>query len=119
MVKKEKRKKAHLIGICGAGMSALAVLLKESGSKVTGSDNGFYEPVASYLKKNKIYFNKNYSAKNIPRNTDIIVIGKHAELVPSKNEEVKKRVEKILIGVKANLSQNILARKNAENRTSI
>ena len=109
MVKKEKREKAHLIGICGAGMSALAVLLKESGSKVTGSDNGFYEPVASYLKKNKIYFNKNYSAKNIPRNTDIIVIGKHAELVPSKNEEVKKAFALKKLGVEIKSLPEMLA----------
>jgi UDP-N-acetylmuramate: L-alanyl-gamma-D-glutamyl-meso-diaminopimelate ligase len=39
---KEKNKSAYLIGICGAGMSALAVLLKEAGYKVTGSDEGFY-----------------------------------------------------------------------------
>jgi UDP-N-acetylmuramate: L-alanyl-gamma-D-glutamyl-meso-diaminopimelate ligase len=83
------KKKAHLIGICGAGMSALAILLKESGYVVTGSDNGFYEPISGYLKKNKISFAPKYSAKNIPKNADLIVIGKHAELTPEENEEVR------------------------------
>ncbi len=41
-------------------MSALAVLLKKAGYKVTGSDEGFYEPILSYLKKNKINFYKKY-----------------------------------------------------------
>lgn len=85
----EKNKTAHLIGICGAGMSALAILLKESGYKVTGSDEGFYEPILSYLKKNKINFYKKYTTENIPKNVNLIVIGKHAGLVPEINQEVK------------------------------
>jgi len=71
-------------------MSALAVLLKESGWQITGSDNNFYEPISGYLKKNKISFYKNYSAKNIPKDVNTIIIGKHAELLPEVNEEVKK-----------------------------
>ncbi len=85
----EKNKTAYLIGICGAGMSALAVLLKEAGYKVTGSDEGFYEPILSYLKKNKINFNKKYNIKNIPKDVSLIVIGKHAGLMPELNKEVK------------------------------
>src|SRR3990167_4252402 len=49
-----KNKKVHLIGICGVGMIALAVLLKNMGALVSGSDEGFYEPALSYLKKNNI-----------------------------------------------------------------
>ncbi len=32
-------------------MSALALMLKELGWEVTGSDEGFYDPVATLLKK--------------------------------------------------------------------
>lgn len=80
----------HLIGICGAGMSALAILLKEAGYKVTGSDQNFYEPILGYLKKNKITFYKKYNQENIPKDVDLIVIGKHAKLTPKENKEVKK-----------------------------
>src|SRR3989344_4001557 len=83
------KKRAHLIGICGAGMSALALLLKESGWQITGSDNNFYEPISGHLKKNKISFFKKYNAGNIPKNVDLIVIGKHADLTREANEEVK------------------------------
>lgn len=103
--------RAHLIGICGAGMSALAILLKEAGWKVTGSDEGFYEPISGYLKKNKIPFSINHKAKNIPAGVDMIVIGKHAKLVPGENAEVKKAFEsgvpvKSLPEVLAMLSKN-------------
>lgn len=86
---KEKNKKAYLIGICGSGMSALAVLLQKSGWKVSGSDENFYEPIAGYLNKNKIKFYKKYSARNIPKKADLIIIGKHANLTPENNIEVK------------------------------
>jgi UDP-N-acetylmuramate: L-alanyl-gamma-D-glutamyl-meso-diaminopimelate ligase len=82
-------KKAHIIGICGAGMSALTVLLKDAGYKVTGSDSGFFEPISGYLKKNKIRFNKKYSAKNIPTDAEFIVIGKNVHLLPEENPETK------------------------------
>jgi len=84
------KKHAHLIGIAGAGMSALAVLLKKSGWIVSGSDSGFYEPTAGYLKKNKINFHKKYDVNNIPKDVDLIVIGNHSELKRAKNKEAKR-----------------------------
>lgn len=83
-----KAKKAHLIGICGKGMSALAIILKEKGYKITGSDAGFYDPVASYLKKNGIKILTPHKSENIPKDADLIIIGKHAKLIPEENEEV-------------------------------
>jgi UDP-N-acetylmuramate: L-alanyl-gamma-D-glutamyl-meso-diaminopimelate ligase len=82
-------KKVHLIGICGKGMSGLALILKQKGYQITGSDEGFYNPIAGLLKKNGIKFTPNYSPLNIPKDADLIVIGKHAKLTPEENEEVK------------------------------
>jgi len=42
--------KAHFIGIAGKGMSATALLLKEMGVEISGSDEDFYPPVSDYLK---------------------------------------------------------------------
>jgi UDP-N-acetylmuramate: L-alanyl-gamma-D-glutamyl-meso-diaminopimelate ligase len=81
--------KVHFIGICGAGMSAVAKLLIEKGVEVTGSDEDFYPPISDYLKENNIPFFKGYSANNIPKDADIIVIGKHAKLTPKENNEVQ------------------------------
>lgn len=81
-------KKAHLIGICGAGMSAVAHLLKAQGYEVSGSDEGFYPPVSDYLEKLQIPCITGYRRGNIPPEVDLIVIGKNAKLIPETNPEV-------------------------------
>lgn len=86
-------KKIHFIGICGAGMSAVAKLCQDMGMQVSGSDEGFYPPISEYLLENNLKFIKGHSKNNLLDengllNVDIIVIGKHAKLVPEENEEV-------------------------------
>ncbi|MBI2004541.1 hypothetical protein HYS79_00025 [Patescibacteria group bacterium] len=81
-------KKAHFIGIAGKGMSATALLLREQGWKISGSDEGFYPPVSDFLAGADIPFAKGYKKENIPTDADLIVIGKNAKLVPESNEEV-------------------------------
>lgn len=80
--------KAHFIGIAGVGMSATAILLKESGWEVTGSDEGTYPPVSTYLRDLNIPWHDGYRAENIPPDTDLIVVGKNAKLDPKINLEV-------------------------------
>jgi UDP-N-acetylmuramate: L-alanyl-gamma-D-glutamyl-meso-diaminopimelate ligase len=79
---------AHFIGIAGAGMSAVAKLLRDSGVTVTGSDEGVYPPVSLFLQQEGIPYNTRYEASNLPRDADLIVIGKNARLVPETNAEV-------------------------------
>ena len=81
-------KNVHFIGICGKGMSAVAKLLIDSGYKETGSDEGFYPPVSTYIEKNNIPFIKDYKPENIGKDVDTVVIGKHASLVKEQNQEV-------------------------------
>lgn len=82
-------KKAHFIGIAGKGMSATALLLREAGYEISGSDEGFYPPVSDYLANAGIEFAHGYKKGNIPTDASLIVIGKNAKLVPEGNEEVK------------------------------
>ena len=81
-------RRVHVIGIAGAGMSAVAKLLHDSGVTVTGSDEGVYPPVSDFLKDLGIPYKTNYAAENLPRDADLIVIGKNAKLVPETNAEV-------------------------------
>lgn len=78
----------HFIGICGAGMSAVAILMRDAGWTVTGSDSGFYEPVLGALRRADLPFIEGHRAENIPDEARLIVIGKHAKLVPDSNAEV-------------------------------
>lgn len=82
-------KKVHFIGIAGKGMSATALLLRQLGVEISGSDDGFYPPVSDYLERVKIPFSKGYRKSHIPADADLIVIGKNAKLVPEENEEVR------------------------------
>ena len=82
-------KKVHFIGIAGKGMSATALLLRQLGCKISGSDDGFYPPVSDYLARAKIPFSKGYKKEHIPPDADIIVIGKNTNLSLEKNEEVR------------------------------
>jgi hypothetical protein len=82
-------KKAHFIGIAGKGMSATALLLRQMGVEISGSDAGFYPPVSTYLQNANIPFHEGYKAENIPADADVIIIGKNAKLIPEENEEVK------------------------------
>src|SRR3989338_7399438 len=81
-------KKAHFIGIAGKGMSAVALLMREAGWSISGSDEGFYPPVSDYLAKAGISFADGYKKENIHDDADMIVIGKNAKLVAESNEEV-------------------------------
>ncbi|MEE3288942.1 MAG: Mur ligase domain-containing protein, partial [Pseudomonadota bacterium] len=39
----------HILGICGTFMGGLALLARELGHEVTGSDTGTYPPMSSML----------------------------------------------------------------------
>ena len=82
-------KKVHFIGIAGKGMSATALLLRQLGCKISGSDEGFYPPVSDYLDRAGVPFSKGYKKEHIPPDADIIVVGKNTNLTPAKNEEVR------------------------------
>src|SRR5262249_34745269 len=64
--------KAHFIGIAGKGMSATALLLRQMGVRITGSDEGFYPPVSDYLRNEGIAFAEGYRKENIPEDADVI-----------------------------------------------
>jgi UDP-N-acetylmuramate: L-alanyl-gamma-D-glutamyl-meso-diaminopimelate ligase len=77
--------RAHFIGIAGVGMSATALLLRDSGLAVTGSDEAIYPPISEVLAAERLDLRVPYSAANIPEDADLIVIGKNARLVPQTN----------------------------------
>lgn len=83
-----KKQKVHIVGIAGKGMSGLAIMLKNAGWVVTGSDVGSFGAPVSALKKAGIDFAETHVAQNIPLDADLIIIGKHAKLT-LENPEVK------------------------------
>ena len=79
---------AHFIGIGGVGMSATAMLLRDAGVAVTGSDEAVYPPISDVLRDEKLDTRTPYAAANIPAGVEAIIIGKNAKLFPETNAEV-------------------------------
>ncbi len=67
--------KIHILGICGTFMGGLAVLARESGHEVTGSDSGVYPPMSDQLAALGIALRDGYSADHIDEDVDLVVIG--------------------------------------------
>ncbi len=81
-------KKAHFIGVAGVGMSATAILLRDSGLSVSGSDEAIYPPISHVLARESLDCRTPFARDNIPPDVDLIVIGKNARLTPDQNAEV-------------------------------
>lgn len=79
---------AHIIGIAGVGMGATALLLKEAGWTVSGSDEGAYPPMSTYLSEQGISIQTPYRTENIPSQVHLFVVGKNAKLT-RENPEVR------------------------------
>ncbi len=79
-----KKKKIHLIGIGGSGMTALANLLLEKGYSLSGSDKNDFSARKILEKKGvKIYIGHN--ADNVKK-VDIVV---YSSAIPNDNVEIK------------------------------
>lgn len=87
----------HIIGICGITTSGVAVMFKQMGWKVTGSDKGFFPPVSDFLKLHKIEINPGFKLERLhqdKRHPDLVVIqGTKSD----KNEEYQ---EALRLGLK-------------------
>ncbi|TMB63559.1 MAG: UDP-N-acetylmuramate--L-alanine ligase [Chloroflexi bacterium] len=61
----------HIVGIGGAGMSAVARVLMERGHQITGSDNGHW-PLAEALARDGAAVHERFSADHVP-GADIVI----------------------------------------------
>ena len=60
-------KKIHILGICGTFMGGVALLARESGVVVEGSDHNVYPPMSSMLEEQGIKIKQGLLAKNISK----------------------------------------------------
>jgi UDP-N-acetylmuramate--alanine ligase len=68
-----QHKRVHMIGIKGAGMTALAELLTRQGIHVTGSDTEEIFFTDAILKRLEIPITQTFDPKNIPAHATLIV----------------------------------------------
>lgn len=67
--------RAHLLGVGGVAMTAVAGLLKDSGWQVSGSDKGVYPPMSDLLKELGLEPREGYAEDSLPEQVDLAVIG--------------------------------------------
>ncbi|MDP3845219.1 MAG: UDP-N-acetylmuramate:L-alanyl-gamma-D-glutamyl-meso-diaminopimelate ligase [Pseudomonas sp.] len=65
----------HILGICGTFMGSLAVLAKELGHRVTGSDANVYPPMSTQLQAQGIELIQGYDPAQLEPAPDLVVIG--------------------------------------------
>lgn len=65
----------HIIGICGTFMGSLALLARELGHEVSGSDANVYPPMSTQLVEAGITLMEGYRAENITTAADWVVVG--------------------------------------------
>ena len=65
----------HVLGLSGTFMSALALLARDLGYKVTGSDANCYPPVSDLLAAKGISWTEGYDDATLALEADLVVVG--------------------------------------------
>jgi UDP-N-acetylmuramate: L-alanyl-gamma-D-glutamyl-meso-diaminopimelate ligase len=79
----------HFTGIAGAGMSAAALMMREAGCRVSGSDEDVFPPMSTYVEGLGFPFFRTFDAANLPADLDVLVLGASAKLGGEGNPEVQ------------------------------
>ncbi len=65
----------HILGICGTFMGSLAIIAKQLGHTVSGSDMNVYPPMSTQLEMAGIELMSGYSVDHIFPQPDQIIVG--------------------------------------------
>jgi UDP-N-acetylmuramate: L-alanyl-gamma-D-glutamyl-meso-diaminopimelate ligase len=65
----------HILGICGTFMGSLALLARELGHTVTGSDQNVYPPMSTQLESTGIRLMQGYDASHLQPHPDLVIVG--------------------------------------------
>lgn len=65
----------HILGICGTFMGSLALLARQAGHRVTGSDQGVYPPMSDMLAAQDIEVLEGYRPEHLQPAPDCVVVG--------------------------------------------
>ena len=65
----------HILGICGTFMGSLAILAKELGHQVSGSDANVYPPMSTQLEAAGISLMQGYDPAHLKPAPDLVIVG--------------------------------------------
>jgi UDP-N-acetylmuramate: L-alanyl-gamma-D-glutamyl-meso-diaminopimelate ligase len=78
----------HFTGVAGAGMAATALMMRQAGHRVSGSDEDVFPPMSTYVEGLGFPFFRTFDAANLPVDLDLLVLGTSAKLGGESNPEV-------------------------------
>ena len=67
--------KLHFLGICGTFMGSLALLARELGHDVSGSDANVYPPMSDQLAAKGIVIQEGYAPQHLQPSPDMVIVG--------------------------------------------
>ncbi len=65
----------HILGVCGTFMGSLAVLAKQLGYRVSGSDANVYPPMSTQLQEQGIDLQEGFRPEHLQPAPDLVIIG--------------------------------------------
>ncbi len=102
-------RRAHLVGIAGAGMRALAEVLLGNGRELSGSDRAIDRTLQQALPGVQLY--DGHRAEHLPSKTELVV---YSDAVPADNSELQRAAE---LGIPTHSYFETLGRLSAEKYT--
>ena len=79
----------HFTGIAGAGMAAAALMMREAGHAISGSDQDVFPPMSTYVEGLGFPIAWRFDPANLPEGLDVLVLGASAKLGGEGNVEVQ------------------------------
>lgn len=70
-----QHKHIHILGICGTFMGGIAMIAKQMGYHVTGSDINVYPPMSTFLAENNIEIIPHFEPSQLQPTPDMIIVG--------------------------------------------
>lgn len=68
-------KHIHILGVCGTFMGGVAIIAKQLGYHVTGSDTNVYPPMSTFLEDSGIEIIPNFDVEQLQPAPDIVIVG--------------------------------------------
>lgn len=68
-------KHIHILGICGTFMGGVAMIAKQLGYHVTGSDTNVYPPMSTFLENSGIKIIPNFDVEQLQPAPDMVIVG--------------------------------------------
>ena len=97
-------------------MSAAALMMREAGHEVSGSDEDVFPPMSTYVEGLGFPFHRRFDAANLPDGLDVLVLGTSAKLGGEANPEVAEARRR---GVSVTTFPELVGQATAERQVTV